>query len=216
MAKGTVMKALMQTTVNLAGGNILVLDPDHQTDNRARYPEVHDEADIERLEREGLAEVFDGEVPELDTEATRRAAGRTARSGGEARTAERPRPAGAPRANTRGERQLVDKLVADHSQKDLAKMAEGLEGVKPSDNKTNLATAIVRAGRVPADTKTSATGGSTGAAGGSATGSTGETAGTAGVRGSTQGGPGVETEEEARRTAGEVEGEEPDPTAPPR
>lgn len=215
MAKGIVMKALMQTTVNLAGGTILVLDPDHQTDNRARYPEVEDEGDVERLEREGIAEVFEGEVPELDTEFTRRAAARTARSTGEAPPQRRPRPA-RPRQQSRDERQLVDKLVNDHSQKDLAKMAEGLEGVKPSDNKTTLATAIVRAGRVPAKTVTTGDTGSAGSSGtgGSGTGGTGTTGG--GARGSTSGGPGVETEEEARRAAALLDGDEGDEEDPTR
>jgi hypothetical protein len=59
------MKALAKATVNLANGDILVLNPQHKTDNRARYPRVNDERDVNRLEKEGLAQRHTGAVPRL-------------------------------------------------------------------------------------------------------------------------------------------------------
>lgn len=62
-----VMKALVLTTINLKDLSILHLDPDHPSDNRARFPIVYDEDDVARLERENLAVKWDEPIPELDT-----------------------------------------------------------------------------------------------------------------------------------------------------
>ena len=59
------MKALVKTTVNLTNGDILVLNPQHKSDNRARYPRVNDIRDVQRLEREKLAQRHTGPVPRL-------------------------------------------------------------------------------------------------------------------------------------------------------
>lgn len=61
------MKALEAATTNLEDGSILVTDPNHISDNRARYPRVFSKVDADRLERDGIAERFTGEVPPLDT-----------------------------------------------------------------------------------------------------------------------------------------------------
>lgn len=67
MARSIQMKALMAAVTNLSDGSILVTDPDHISDNRARYPRVFRAVDADRLERDEIAERYKGEIPPLDT-----------------------------------------------------------------------------------------------------------------------------------------------------
>lgn len=67
MARSIQMKALKAATTNLSDGSILVTDPDHISDNRARYPRVFSKVDADRLEKDGIAERHTGAIEPLDT-----------------------------------------------------------------------------------------------------------------------------------------------------
>lgn len=88
----TIMKALVFATTNLASGAVLHVDPNHPTDNRARYPDVSDPVDVARLEREGIAETFEGDVPELDIEAALKEEDERAQKARDAVAAGKPLP----------------------------------------------------------------------------------------------------------------------------
>lgn len=67
MARSIQMKALVAAVTNLSDGSILVTDPNHISDNRARYPRVYSKVDADRLEADGVAERHTGAIEPLDT-----------------------------------------------------------------------------------------------------------------------------------------------------